>query len=91
MESEKKKRAPMRRLTDEDRKVVGNNIKVMMVKNGLTQSEIQELTKIKQSVISRYVNGKCDMRTGSLLTLCDVLKCTPNDIMAGTFDEQADG
>lgn len=46
------------------------------------------LTPIGRDRISRYMNGKQSLYTDSIIRLCHILDCTPNDIIE--FEREAD-
>lgn len=84
-------RAKMRTMTEESRKRVGDNIRERMAVLGLTQTGIERAVGIRQSVVSKYVTGSVDMRLSALIVMCNVLECTPNDLLDGAYGERSDG
>ena len=66
------------------------NLKVMLVKNGITQKELAERTGIRPPTISAICNGVIkEMPIRVLDSMCKVLDCQPSDLLEYVSDEEA--
>ena len=63
-------------------KNVGNNIKMARKAMGYTQRQIAEILHMTQQQYSRFENGVFQLNYEQILTICDILDITPNDIFA---------
>ncbi|MDE6758471.1 MAG: helix-turn-helix domain-containing protein [Clostridia bacterium] len=63
-------------------KNVGNNIKMARKDMGYTQRQIAEILHMTQQQYSRFENGVFQLNYEQILTICDILDITPNDIFA---------
>ena len=89
MKSKVTGREMQRRISDEDLARIGENMRRMMSVRGMSQFDITDATGIGQPIISRYVNGRSDMRVGNMLAVCGALRCTPNELLDGAFDRHS--
>ncbi len=60
---------------------IGNKFYAFRKKRGLTQAEVAELTNLSERTYADIERGKVNMRTETLLRICNVLKITPNDVL----------
>lgn len=50
-----------------------NRLKVILAEKNLTAKKLSEITNISQSTISKYLNGKSEMKISTLVKICDAL------------------
>ena len=50
-----------------------NRLKVILAEKNLTAKKLSEITNISQSTISKYLNGKSEMKISTLMKICDAL------------------
>lgn len=50
-----------------------NRLKVILAEKNLTAQKLSEITNISQSTISKFLNGKSEMKISTLLKICDAL------------------
>ncbi|HGD6005253.1 TPA: helix-turn-helix domain-containing protein [Streptococcus agalactiae] len=50
--------------------MVKNNLHIVMVLNNTKASEVAEKTGISKSTISKFINGKTDIKLSTLISLC---------------------
>lgn len=58
-----------------------NNLKKLRERNGLSQANLAEKIGLSQQMVSYIETGLRDVTTGTLLLICEVLNCTPNEIL----------
>ncbi|MCD7826660.1 MAG: helix-turn-helix domain-containing protein [Clostridiaceae bacterium] len=68
-----------------NQEIIGKNIKQKREDAGLTQADFAERSDVSVVHISHIENGKAKMSQDLMLTMCHVLKCTPNDIFEGAY------
>ncbi len=68
-----------------NRKRIGNNIKRRRKELGWTQADLAEKANVSVVHISHIENGKVSMSLETLISLCDILDYTPNDILLGEY------
>ena len=56
-----------------------------MEEKGFTQLEFSEATGIAQSTISDWKHKKTNPAANKIMIICDVLECTPYDILKGNY------
>jgi DNA-binding XRE family transcriptional regulator len=56
------------------------NLKEFRLKNGYSQSDIAEILGVTQPHYHKLEVGKSLANSNQILKLCDVFKCTPNDL-----------
>tara|TARA_R100001086_G_scaffold205593_1_gene121464 strand:- start:5385 stop:6095 length:711 start_codon:yes stop_codon:yes gene_type:complete len=75
---------------------LGNNLKKIIKKSGLTTTEVGDLIGRGRETVSRHMNGHTQMSMSDANKYADVLKCEPEDILlehqpteviGTTFDE----
>ena len=64
--------------------VVGNNLKQARKDKGYTQKEVAAFMHMTQQQYSRFENGVFELNYLQILTLCNFLDITPNDLFIGT-------
>lgn len=73
-----------------DLKLLGLNIKSSRKNMKLTQAQLAEKTNLSTVHISHIESGSVKMSVDTLISICNVLKTTPNDILWGQFDISLD-
>lgn len=68
-----------------DLKNIGNNIKRLRIKKGLTQSQLAEKADISTVHMSHIETGSVAMSLDSLINISNGLESTPNNILLGEF------
>ena len=67
-------------------KSLGLNIKKYRKGLKYTQLELAERTNLSTVHISHIENGSVKMSVDTLISMCNVLKVTPNDILEGQYE-----
>jgi len=62
-------------------KLIGVRIKNMRLSQGLTQESLAELSEISPQHVSHIENGGTKLSLPCLVSICNALKTTPNDIL----------
>ena len=63
-------------------KRIGENLKKSRKFIGLTQREVAQKLNMTQQQYSRFENGVFELNYFQILSLCDLLKITPNDLFS---------
>ena len=63
-----------------DARTIGNKMLYFRKKAGLTQAEIAELAGLSDRAYADIERGAVNMRSETLLKICNTLHITPNDI-----------
>ena len=63
-----------------DQTSIGNKLLSFRKKKGLTQAEVAELSGLSDRTYADIERGYVNMRTETILKICNALKITPNDI-----------
>lgn len=61
-------------------KIVGENLREARKAKGLTQKQIAEKLHKYQPDYSEYESGKIELDYEKIITLCNILDITPNDL-----------
>ncbi len=61
-------------------KIIGNNLKEARKAKGYTQKEIAVKMRMTQQQYSRFENGIFELNYWQILSLCDLLDITPNEL-----------
>lgn len=61
-------------------KIIGNNLKEARKAKGYTQKEIAVKMCMTQQQYSRFENGIFELNYWQILSLCDLLDITPNEL-----------
>ena len=64
-----------------DFKVIGNKLLPIRKKAGLTQAEVAESAGLSDRTYADIERGTVNMRTETLLRICDALTITPDEIL----------
>ena len=56
------------------------NLRHYMEERGMSQHQLAEAAGLKDTTVSRYLNGTREPKISTVLELCDVLSVTPNDL-----------
>ncbi len=59
---------------------LGNNIKEARKFKGLTQKQVAESLNMTQQQYSRFENGVFELNYSQLISICNLLDMTPNEI-----------
>lgn len=68
-----------------DKVNIGKNLKTLRMNYGITQAELAESIDVTTDHVDHVENGYNGLSLLRLLKICDALKVTPNDIMAGEY------
>lgn len=60
---------------------IGNRLLTIRKKMGLTQAEVAEAANLSERTYADIERGTVNMRTETLLRICNVLKITPDEIL----------
>ena len=63
---------------------IGDNLKLLRKRKGLTQGKLAEISGLQLTQISRLENDDTDPKASTLFKLIEALKCGPEDLMAIT-------
>lgn len=69
---------------------IGNNIKKLRLEKKLTQSQLAEMTNISTVHMSHIETGNVSMSLECLISLCNALKTTPDNILLGEYELSTD-
>ena len=58
-----------------------NKLKDFRKKNNLTQKDVADYLEVTQSQYSLHELGKSILNANQILKLCELYKCTPNDLL----------
>ena len=61
-----------------DRKILGNNLKKIRLKNDLSQENIANIIGVSQACITRYEKGLIDISTSNLYKFAKYFNCSMN-------------
>lgn len=61
--------------------MIGKNIKYYRKLANMTQTELANKLKIKQSTLANYENNKRDITTDTLKQLCKILKVSADELL----------
>lgn len=76
-------------MTDENKKILSYNIKLLRKKEHMTQAELADLLSVRQSTISEWEKGRSEPDSISLLKkICSVFKVTYNQLLNDRIDQQ---
>lgn len=56
-------------------------LRSLLGQRGMTQKELAEQIETTEQNVSRMVNGGINATENTIKKICEVLKCTPNDII----------
>lgn len=69
------------------RETVGQKLNLERSKNNLTQQELSDMVGIERTSVTNIECGKNNMTIEQLLSFCEVLNVTPNDMLEGLYDK----
>ncbi|MBQ7975596.1 MAG: helix-turn-helix transcriptional regulator [Clostridia bacterium] len=72
-------------------KNIGENVKRIRLKKGLTQAQLAELADISTVHMSHVETGSVAMSIDSLINICDALDTTPDMLLVGEYKTSTDG
>ena len=67
-------------------KNIGENVKKMRLKRGMTQAQLAEKAEISTVHMSHIETGAVAMSLDSLINICNGLETTPDSILLGEFN-----
>lgn len=68
-----------------DLKSIGENVKKLRAKKGITQSHLAEMADISTVHISHIETGAVSMSMESLISICSALDTTPDSVLLGEY------
>ena len=72
-------------------KNIGNNIKAIRLKKGLTQSQLAEMADISTVHMSHIETGAVAMSLDSLINISNSLETTPDNLLLGEYNLSPSG
>ncbi len=66
---------------------IGSNLRLLRERRGLTQGELAGKIGVTAAAVGNYENNVSFPKGEVLYRLFDALKCKPNELFAGSFDE----
>lgn len=63
-----------------DMHIIGNKLLFYRKQKGLTQAEVAELAEISDRTYADIERGSTNMRTETLISICNALNITPNEV-----------
>jgi transcriptional regulator with XRE-family HTH domain len=69
---------------------IGSRIHLLRLKNGMSQSELGRQLGVSFQQIQKYENGTNTVSSARLQTLCNILHCTPADVIAPITTEHTE-
>lgn len=69
-----------------DLNIIGNNLLKIRKRMGMTQAEIAEAATISDRTYADIERGTTNMKTDTLLKICNVLHITPDEILTNQPD-----
>lgn len=63
------------------KELLGQEIHIYREKLGFSQRELSEKLNVSHGYINNVENGNNDVSLSSLINICNVLQCTPNDLL----------
>ncbi len=73
-----------------DKQTIGANLHLLRKRRGMTQMEVAEAAGLSDRAYADIERGISNMRTETLLSICKVLRITPNDILVAPSDLMVD-
>ena len=64
-----------------DTREIGNKLLAIRKKTGMTQAEVAELAELSNRAYADIERGTVNMRTETILRICNVLHITPDEIL----------
>lgn len=74
-----------------NKKTVGKNVQLLRNAFGYSQAELAERLGVSTIHLSHIETGKVGMSIEILISICNYLSVTPNDILNGEFETQSSG
>lgn len=66
---------------------IGERMRAFRKAQGFTQAQVAELAGIADRTYADIERGTADMRVGTLMSLCEALRVSPNDILTEKSSE----
>ena len=70
-----------------DPTAIGNKLYDIRKRKGLTQAEVAEAAEISDRTYADIERGTANMRVGTMLRICNVLRITPDDILTENIED----
>ena len=67
----------------ENKQVFGNNLKAYRLQMNLTQKELASKMNMVREQYAKYERGIIELDYDKIMTVCEILKITPNDLFDG--------
>lgn len=64
-----------------DMRAIGNKLLIMRKKSGMTQAEVAEKAGLSDRTYADIERGSVNMRTETVLKICEALHITPDEIL----------
>lgn len=64
-----------------DMRAIGNKLLIMRKKSGMTQAEVAEKAGLSDRTYADIERGSVNMRTETVLRICEALHITPDEIL----------
>lgn len=61
-----------------------NKLHIIRKQNKLSQRELGDLVGLSSKMIGKYERGDAEPTLGKILSLCNSLNCTPNELITTT-------
>ena len=69
-----------------DLRMIGNKLLAIRKRTGMTQAEVAEAAGLSDRTYADIERGTVNMRTETLLRICNVLRITPDEILTEQSD-----
>ena len=69
------------------KKIIGNNIRRIRKLQHMTQPQLAEAVNLSTQHVAHVESGTTTLSLASLLSICDALNVTPNDIFCGLYSD----
>ena len=73
-----------------DPRAIGDKLLAARKRRGLTQAELAEKAGLADRTYADIERGESMMRVNTLMSICQVLRITPNDILTEDMHDQPD-
>lgn len=70
---------------------IGTRLKICRIRRGMGLEDLERLSGVNRSTISRIENGPCNVSLFTFVTLCQALDVSPVEILCGDVNWNAKG